>query len=78
MFEAIHGLAPRMIETGRGAYANPVSLLRAAEMLLRHIARPEKADKLAAAIASCGLTITGREDGATCEQLTDRIIELIG
>ena len=54
MFEAIHGSAPRMIETGRGAYANPASLLRAAAMLLRHIARPEKAARLEAALDAAG------------------------
>ena len=37
MFEAIHGSAPRMIETGRGCYANPTSMIKASEMLLRHI-----------------------------------------
>ena len=37
MFEAIHGSAPRMIEEGRGDYANPSSLIKASEMMLRHI-----------------------------------------
>ena len=78
MFEAIHGSAPRMIETGRGAYANPVSLLRAAEMLLKHIGRPEKAKALSKAIAACELKITGNADGATCQTFTDRLIEIIG
>ena len=78
MFEAIHGSAPRMIETGRGAYANPVSLLRAAEMLLKHIGRPEKAEALSKAIAACELKITGNADGATCQAFTDRLIEIIG
>ncbi len=50
MFEAIHGSAPRMIETGRGDYANPSSLLRAAAMLLRHIARADKAARLEGAL----------------------------
>ena len=54
MFEAIHGSAPRMIETGRGAYANPASLLRAAAMLLRHIARADSAAKLDAALDAVG------------------------
>ena len=39
MFEAIHGSAPRMIERGMGAYANPASIIKAAAMLLRHICR---------------------------------------
>ena len=74
MFEAIHGSAPRMIETGRGDYANPASILRAAEMMLRHIALPEKADALAAAMEKCPLTITGNADGATCAQYADALI----
>ena len=74
MFEAIHGSAPRMIETGRGDYANPASILRAAEMLLRHIALPAKADALAAAMDACPLTITGGKDGATCAEFCDALI----
>ena len=54
MFEAIHGSAPRMIETGRGAYANPASLLRAAAMLLRHIARADQAARLETALDAAG------------------------
>ena len=38
MFEAIHGSAPRKMERGEGEYANPSSIIRALEMLLRHIA----------------------------------------
>ncbi|MDG6909895.1 MAG: isocitrate/isopropylmalate dehydrogenase family protein, partial [Nitrososphaerota archaeon] len=34
MFEAIHGSAPRMITEGRGKYADPLSLMRAAVMML--------------------------------------------
>ena len=33
MFEAIHGSAPRMIQEGRGKYADPCSMLRATVML---------------------------------------------
>ena len=44
MFEAIHGSAPRKIEAGEGDYANPASILKAAEMLLRHIGWNEAAD----------------------------------
>ena len=33
MFEAVHGSAPRKIEAGEGDYANPESILKAAEML---------------------------------------------
>ena len=80
MFEAIHGSAPRMIERGDGAYANPSSMLKATEMLLRHIAMSDKADRLAKAMRVCLETekkyvITGRSTGASCEQFTQYIME---
>ncbi len=80
MFEAIHGSAPRMIERGDGAYANPSSMLKATEMLLRHIAMPDKADRLAKAMKICLETekkyvITGRSTGASCEQFAEYIME---
>ncbi len=80
MFEAIHGSAPRMIERGDGAYANPSSMLKATEMLLRHIAMADKADRLAKAMRICLETekkyvITGRSTGASCEQFTQYIME---
>ena len=71
MFEAIHGSAPRMIETGRGAYANPASLMRAAAMLLRHIARPEAAARLEAALDATP------NDGRTAVDFTDAVLEHI-
>ena len=79
MFEAIHGSAPRKIENGEGDYANPSSILKAAEMLLRHIALPEKAGRLSAAMAACAaegrLQMTGHRDGATCQEYTDYLLE---
>ncbi len=82
MFEAIHGSAPRMMEEGRGMYANPTSMLKASEMMLRHIGFTEYADKLDRAITICTeenvkYKITGRSDGATCSQLGDYIMETI-
>ena len=76
MFEAIHGSAPRMIEEGIGEYANPASILKALEMLLRHIARAEKADALAAAVAKAteAVTVTGNRDGATCARFGDEVV----
>ena len=77
MFEAIHGSAPRMIEEGIGQYANPASILKALEMLLRHIARADKADVLAAALAKATekVTVTGNRDGATCEAFGNAVVE---
>ena len=82
MFEAIHGSAPRMIEEGLGDYANPMSILRAVELLLRHIARADKADLLDRALTLCGETerrvcVTGDRDGATCREFADYVLETI-
>ena len=57
MFEAIHGSAPRLIEEGLAAYANPASILKATAMLLRHICRAEAAEKLEKALDSCDLVV---------------------
>lgn len=82
MFEAIHGSAPRKIENGEGAYANPSSILKAAELLLRHIAMPEKADRLSKAMEACReegrLIVTGHRDGAACAEFTDYLLEKLG
>ena len=76
MFEAIHGSAPRMIEEGIGEYANPASILKALEMLLRHIARADKADSLANAMVKAAdeVTVTGNRDGATCTAFGDAVV----
>ena len=80
MFEAIHGSAPRKIEAGEGDYANPASILKAAEMLLRHIALTDKADRLADAMRECletekRVVVTGHRDGATAAAFTDYLLE---
>ena len=80
MFEAVHGTAPRLIADGEGDYANPASILKAAELLLRHIAMAGKADKLAAAMHLCTETerrvvMTGHRDGASCAEFGDYLLE---
>lgn len=80
MFEAIHGSAPRKMEAGEGDYANPASILKAAELMLRHIAMTEKAEQLKTALAICleqekRVVITGHRDGATCREFTDYLLE---
>ena len=82
MFEAIHGSAPRMIEEGIGDYANPSSIFKAVEMMLRHIAMSAQADRLAKAMEICNETekkvvLTGNRDGATCAQFADYVMETI-
>ena len=79
MFEAIHGSAPRMIEDGLGDYANPSSIFKAAEMMIRHIGFTEKADKLAAVLEECNekekkVVVTGFADGATCKEFADYVM----
>ena len=82
MFEAIHGSAPRMIEQGIGEYANPSSIFKATEMLLRHIGFSVKAEKLAKAMSICTETekkvvVTGDTDGATCKEFSDYLMQTI-
>lgn len=82
MFEAIHGSAPRMVAEGRGKYADPCSMLRACVMLLSHIGKQEKADRLERALDICcfeerRLTITGRGTGATCEAFGNYVMETL-
>ena len=78
MFEAIHGSAPRMINEDRGEYANPSSLIKASELLLRHIGMNRAADRLAAAMTACdeekAVVITNHKDGATCKEFADYVI----
>ncbi len=82
MFEAVHGSAPRMIERGEGEFANPASMLRAAEMLLRHIGYADRADRLrraldAATSEGSPLRMTGHRGGSTCRDMGDLIIDLL-
>ena len=80
MFEAIHGSAPRMMQEGRGDYADPCSMLRAVGMLLSHIGYQDKSDQLTKALDICSfeekkIAITGRSDGATCKEFSDYVME---
>ena len=77
MFESIHGSAPRLMEMGLGDYANPQSILKAEAMLLRHICRPQAAQKLEKALGDCPVTVTGDRDGATCKAYTDTLLTML-
>lgn len=82
MFEAIHGSAPRMIEQGIGEYANPSSIFKATEMLVRHIGFTDKADKIAKALTICNETekkviVTGDTHGATCKEFANYLMNTI-
>jgi isocitrate dehydrogenase (NAD+) len=63
MFEAIHGSAPRMVSSGRGEFANPASLMKASEMLLRHIDKVEEANILKDALIFADTTVNVLRDG---------------
>ena len=69
-----------MIEAGEGQYANPASILKALELLLRHIGKTGEAHRLAAAIqdAEKNVVMTGHSDGATASQFTDWVIRSLG
>ena len=77
MFEAIHGSAPRMIERGMGEYANPESMIKAAAMLLRHICRPEAAQRLESAMERCPVTVLSDGSSVTCKEYADELMKLI-
>jgi isocitrate dehydrogenase (NAD+) len=82
MFEAIHGSAPRMVEEGRAAYADPSSVIRAGAMLLSHIGYQKHGEKLLEAIETCTIkerkiVVTGRPDGATGAEMADYILEKV-
>lgn len=79
MFEAIHGSAPRMVEEGLAEYANPSSIFKAAEMMIRQLGFTEKADRLADALYVCGekekkIVVTGTADGAKCTEFADYVM----
>jgi isocitrate dehydrogenase (NAD+) len=82
MFEAIHGSAPRMVEEGRGIYADPSSIIRAAGMLLEHIGYTDEASRLRMALDICGiyekkLLMTGRDTGATGAEYAEYLMETL-
>ena len=79
MFEAIHGTAPRMVEEGLADYANPSSIFKATEMMIRHLGFIEKADRLAEALYICSeeekkVVVTGTTEGAKCGEFADYVI----
>ena len=79
MFEAIHGSAPRMVEEGLAEYANPASILKACEMMLRHVGFSDKADRLAEALAICleeekKVVVTGTSGGAKAAEFGDYVV----
>lgn len=77
MFEAIHGSAPRMVKENREKYADPSSMIKAAAMLLNHIGYIERAKAIENAMENINSRITGRDDGATNEEFTSELLNLL-
>ena len=77
MFEAVHGSAPKLVEQGLAAYADPRSILKAESMLLRHIGFPELGEKLESAVAACNLEANGTSNGATAAEYTDALLKCL-
>ncbi len=82
MFEAIHGSAPRLIKEGRGQYANPSSMLRAAAMLLSHIGFMKESEMLEEALDICmykekKYIPTGRDTGCTCQEFGNYVMDTL-
>ena len=82
MFEAIHGTAPFLINHGRGDYADPCSLIRAAGMLMGHIGYADRKAVLDKALDICTITerrkvVTTDVDGASAAEFTDYLLETI-
>ena len=81
MFEAIHGTAPYLMSHGRGEYADPISLIRAAGMMLAHIGYADKKVLLEKALDVCTtekkVVLTTFTEDASAKEYTDYIIETI-
>ena len=81
MFEAIHGTAPYLLSHGRGEYADPSSLIRAAGMMLAHIGYADKKVLLEKALDVCTtekkVVLTTFTEDASAKEYTDYIIETI-
>ena len=82
MFEAIHGSAPRMVETGRAHFADPSSLVRAGAMMLEHIGFEQLGGKLHKALDICGqyerkMVMTGRDTGVTSAEFGEYIMQTV-
>lgn len=82
LFEAIHGTAPYLMSHGRGQYANPCSIIRAAGQLMAHIGYSDRNEKLEHALEICcnkekKLVVTTDTDGATAAEFTDYLLDTI-
>ena len=72
----------RIMQSGRGPWANPGSLIRAMGEMLAHIGYGDRKAILDKAMDICTVTekklvITGRQDGCTGAEFTDYLIDTI-
>ena len=74
MFEAVHGSAPFLIETGMAEYADPTSIFTAVCMMLTHIGYGEKAEHLKRALEKA---IRVKPDEIKASVFTDIVLESI-
>ena len=82
MFEAIHGSAPRMVDEGRGQYADPSSMIKGVSLMMNHIGKTEEGRKLDMALDVCSqferkLKMTGRDTGSTGDEFAEYIMETL-
>ncbi len=82
LFEAIHGTAPYLMSHGRGAYANPCSLIRAIGQMLIHIGYADRNEILEKALEICTVTekklvVTTLAEDASAAEFTDYLLETI-
>lgn len=82
LFEAIHGTAPYLISHGRGAYANPCSLIRAVGQMFVHIGYMDRNKLLEEALEICTetekkLVVTTFAEDASAAEFTDYLLETI-
>lgn len=82
LFEAIHGTAPYLMSHGRGAYANPCSLIRAVGQMLVHIGYGDRNDLLEKAMEICTvtekkLTVTTFPEDASAAEFTDYLLDTL-
>lgn len=82
MFEAIHGVGPFLMANGRGEYADPCSLIRAAGQLMAHIGYGDRNVILQKALDICTLTekklvVTTFPEDASAHEFTTYLLETI-
>ena len=82
LFEAIHGTAPYLMSHGRGAYANPCSLIRAMGQMLVHIGYADRNRLLEEALEICTVTekklvVTTKTEDASAAEFTDYLLDTI-